>query len=97
MKIKNCDLGKYFSRLIVGDQDKAKLLKKFFKKRKVKKFVFLLEDHPLHIDSVKKKIPAIIIIRIKRKDGRYSSRKSVKVNFAVKNLTEAIKIIRNFQ
>jgi FMN phosphatase YigB (HAD superfamily) len=94
IKIKNGGISKHFSQIIIGDQDKAELIKKFLKNKKDKN-IFLLEDFPLHINAVKQKLPQVKVIRIKRKEGRYSQLPSLEADFEAKNLKEAEGIIQN--
>lgn len=98
-KVKGSGLAKYFFKIIINDKDKAKLIKRFLVSHPPadgagkKDPIFLLEDFPIHIDAVKKRLPYIKIIRIKRRDGRYSNLPSVETGFEAKTLRRAEKII----
>lgn len=107
MKINSSSISPYFAKIIIGDKDKAELIKKFLIRQSAspklqrgepaekKENIFLLEDFPLHINAVKQKLPQVKVIRLRRKEGRYSKWPSLKADFEVKDLKEAEKIIKN--
>ena len=96
IKINSSNISSYFAKIIIGDKDKAELIKKFLIRQPAEKEedIFLLEDFPLHINAVKQKLPRVEVIRLKRKEGRYSKLLSVKADFEAKDLKEAGKIIQ---
>ena len=98
-KVKGSGLARYFFKIIIGDEDKAKLIQRFLVSHPPadgagkKDPIFLLEDFPMHINVVKRKLPHVKIIRIKRRDGRYGDLPSLKPDFEAKNFKEAGRII----
>lgn len=99
IKIESSKVSPYFLKIVVGDEDKAELIKKFLIRQPAEKKenIFLLEDFPLHINAVKRKLPEVKIIRIKRKEGRYSKLPSLKTDFWAKDLKEAERIIGKYK
>ena len=90
-KIKNSGLRKRIRNIAVTDRSKAEIIKRFANGKE--KFVFI-DDRTDQIRSVKKYFPNSATFLLKRKEGRYNSKKTKAVDFEVKNLTEAKKIIK---
>lgn len=99
IKIESSKVSPYFLKIVIADEDKAELIKKFLIRQPAKKKedIFLLEDFPLHINAVKRKLPEVRVIRIKRKEGRYSKLPSLKADFEAKDLKEAERIIGKYK
>lgn len=95
-KIKNSGLAKYFRKIIIIDKLKAAAIKKILKQKQaaMKEKMYFIDDRAEQINDVKKKIPAIMTILIKRKEGRYSNKKTKYCDYVVKNLIKAKKIIK---
>lgn len=92
IKIRNCGIRKYFSKVVVTDKLKAEEITKLADNVEKETFVFI-DDRADQIESVKKKFPYCATFLIKRKEGRYNDKRTKHVDFEVKNLTEAGKII----
>jgi FMN phosphatase YigB (HAD superfamily) len=92
-KIRKCGLAKMVGRVVVTDKDKAEAIKRLVGKRE--KFVFI-DDRIDQIEPMKGNFPKSVVFLLKRKEGRYNdfdNRKTKNVDFEVKNLKEAKKII----
>jgi FMN phosphatase YigB (HAD superfamily) len=98
MKIDNTDIGKSFDQIIVTDEKKLNVI---LGHKKINSFenVFFIEDHPEQLDGAMKKLKdqesklleKIKIIKISRREGRYSKIKT-KFNFEkFNNLREVLK------
>jgi hypothetical protein len=75
---------------------KAKALEKVLKKDKPakKEKIYFIDDRVEQIGDVKKKFPQAITIFVKRNEGRYNDKRNKYCDFQIKNLNEALKIIK---
>jgi FMN phosphatase YigB (HAD superfamily) len=89
-KIANCDLKKYFRKIIVTDKMKAEVIKRLVGQKE--KFVFV-DDRVDQVEAVKKKFPQSLTFLMKRKEGRYFDKKNEFVDYEVRNLNEVKKTI----
>ncbi len=94
-KIKNSGLAKRFKRIIILDKMKSGALKSIIKKDQIskKEKLHFIDDRVEQVNDVKKSIPALKTLLMRRKEGRYSDMRSRYCDFEVKNLKEAAKII----
>jgi len=92
-KIGNSGLVGEFSKVIVSDKSKAEIIGKILGKNKSK--IIFIDDRIDQIDAVKKKFPDSIAFLMARRSGRFKERESKFVDFEVKNLKEAERIIKN--
>jgi FMN phosphatase YigB (HAD superfamily) len=92
-KIKYSGLTDYFSKVIVSDKIKAKEVAKAIGNKK--SLIFFIDDRTDQIGPVKDIFPSSVTFLLKRKEGRYNNKKTKSVDFEVKNLKEAKKIIKN--
>ena len=92
-KIKISKVGRFFKKVIITDEKKSKEIEKILAKKKEE--TFFIDDWNKQVDEVKKEIPEIKTIFLKRKNGRYQDEKSQRCDFVVGNLREALKIIKN--
>jgi FMN phosphatase YigB (HAD superfamily) len=92
-KIKFSGLTKEFSKVSISDQSKAQIIGRIVGKNKTK--IIFIDDRIDQIDAVKKKFPKSITFLMARRTGRFKERDSRFVDFEVKNLKEAEKIIRS--
>lgn len=84
---------KYLSKVIVSDRDKAREVEKIVSNANEE--IFFIDDRVENINAVKKLFPVSITFLLKRKEGRYNDKKTKFVDFEIKNLKEAKKIIKN--
>ncbi|PIP28196.1 MAG: hypothetical protein COX29_02535 [Candidatus Moranbacteria bacterium CG23_combo_of_CG06-09_8_20_14_all_35_22] len=94
LKIKNSGLANYFEKIKITNGNKEEEMLKFIGKNK-KEELFFIDDRVDYILKVKKKIPQIKTILLKRKEGRYDNEKNKYCDFVAKNLKQALKIIKN--
>lgn len=92
-KILKSKVGTHFHQIIVLDKGKSAGIKRI--KKTVGEKIFFLDDRVVQIKEVKKKLPYITTLLVKRNAGRYNDKKSKCCDFEVKNLREAAKIIIN--
>lgn len=92
-KIENTQLEKYFHTVKISSGRKSQLICPLIKKWKERKF--FLDDRAHYLEEVKKCWPEIITILIQRPEGRYHDSKNRYCDFTVKNLKEALRIIKN--
>lgn len=94
-KIKNSGLAKHFKGIIILDKMKSDALKSIIKKDKIskKEKLYFIDDRVEQVSDVKRNIPALKTLLMRRKEGRYSDMRSRYCDFEVKNLKEAAKII----
>lgn len=90
-KIVKSEVTKFFQKVIITDKKKSQEIKKIIKNKKEK--IFFIDDWNTQIDEVKKALPEMVTIFLKRKMGRYKNEKSQKCDFEAKNLREVFKII----
>lgn len=90
-KIKNSGLRVAFRKMMITDNNKNITIKSFVHKEE--KFVFI-DDRIENINLIKKSFPASTTFLLKRKEGRYNDKKTEAVDFEIKNLIEAKKIIK---
>lgn len=93
-KIDNCDIKKYFKKVVVTDKLKSEVADRFAALKE--RFVFV-DDRIIQINAMKKKFPNSLNFLIKRKEGRYSDKRTKYVDFEVKNFREILKIIKKIQ
>ena len=94
-KIENSGLGGEFSKVVVSDKPKAEIIGKIVGNKKTK--IIFIDDRIDQIDAVKKKFPSGITFLMVRRSGRFKERESKFVDFEVKNLKEAEKIIKKYE
>jgi FMN phosphatase YigB (HAD superfamily) len=92
-KIKFSGLSGEFSKVTISDRSKAQIIGKIVGRKKTK--IIFIDDRIDQIDVVKKKFPESTTFLMARRAGRFKERDSKFVDFEVKNLKEAEKIIRN--
>jgi FMN phosphatase YigB (HAD superfamily) len=92
-KIENSGLREEFSKVIVSDKPKAEIIGKIVGNKKTK--IIFIDDRIDQIDAVKKKFSGSATFLMARRNGRFKERESKFVDFEVKNLKEAERIIRN--
>ena len=90
-KIKRSGITKFFHKVIITDRKKSQEIKKILKNKKEE--AFFIDDWNTQIDEVKKELPGVMTIFLKRKLGRYLKEKSQRCDFEAKNLREVWKII----
>jgi FMN phosphatase YigB (HAD superfamily) len=96
-KIKNSGVRGYFKKVIITDKMKSFSILETIKKEKINKKdkIYFIDDREKFISDVKNNIPGAVTILIRRKEGRYSDPKTKFCDYAIKNLKEAEKIIKN--
>jgi len=96
-KINNSGISHFFGVVKISRIFKSQEIKKIINKsdcsRKKEKYLFL-DDRVHYIEEVKKCLPEIITILIKRPEGRYWDQKNCYCNFTAKNLKKALRIIK---
>jgi FMN phosphatase YigB (HAD superfamily) len=92
-KIEYSGLAREFSKVSISDRSKAQIIGKIIGKKKTR--IIFIDDRTDQIDAVKKKFPKCATFLMARKSGRFKERDSRFVDFEVKNLKEAEKIIRS--
>ncbi|MFZ2193755.1 MAG: hypothetical protein WAV31_05925, partial [Candidatus Moraniibacteriota bacterium] len=99
LKIKNSDLKKYFSQIIITKNYKADDIKEVSEKLELslEEKIILIDDRPEQIEIAKKKNKKIITLRLRRKEGRYKNLICKNTDYEIKNLKEALKIINNLK
>lgn len=90
-KIKNTQLGKYFSVIKISSVKKSQDICPWMKNSKGNNF--FLDDRVHYLEEVKRCLPEITTILICRPEGRYHDRRNHYCDFTAKNLKEAFKII----
>ncbi len=94
-KIKNSGVAKHFREIVIIDELKAAAVGKILRKEKLRgnEPLYFLDDRIEQIENVKRKIPGVITIFIKRKEGRYNDKRNMYCDYEAKNLKEVLKII----
>ena len=95
LKIKNSDLKKYFSQIIITKNYKADDIEDVSKKQKfsLDEKIILIDDRPDQIEKVKEQNEKVVTFRLRRKEGRYKDLICKNTDYEIKNLKEALKII----
>ncbi|MFH0969360.1 MAG: hypothetical protein V1804_02535 [Patescibacteria group bacterium] len=91
-KIEGSKIKKYFKAVKISDRPKSNRIRGMLTK---KEKTYFLDDRVEYISEVKKAFPSVITILVKRKEGRYNDEKTKYCGYEVKNLKEALKIIKN--
>jgi hypothetical protein len=92
-KINNSGIKKYFKKIIITDFPKSKVMKEIIKTAGEGP-VYFLDNRVEHIENVKKNIPRVITILMRRREDRYRDKKTKFCDFEAKNLKEAYQIIK---
>ena len=95
IKINNSKLVNFFEKIIVTNSSKSTEILRIIKSNKTKKGYFFIDDRVDYVSEVKKKVPIVCTILVRRKEGRYKEPVNKYCDFEVKNLKEALKIIKN--
>jgi FMN phosphatase YigB (HAD superfamily) len=95
-KIKGSGIGKYFRKTIVSKKNKIDDILKIAGKIKLfpEEDIILIDDRPEQIEEVEKRKKKVTTFRMCRKEGRYSDLICLKRDYEVRNLREALKIIK---
>jgi FMN phosphatase YigB (HAD superfamily) len=94
IKIGNSKISKYVKKINITNGDKSQEILEIIKKEKIKdEDIFFIDDRAEYITEVKKKIPQVKTILMRRKEGRYKNNENKNCDFIVKNLEEVLKII----
>ncbi|MFA5871994.1 MAG: HAD family hydrolase [Parcubacteria group bacterium] len=91
-KIEQSGLGGFFGKIVVTDKMKAAVMRRFI--RKGKDMVFI-DDRVDQINAVKKYFPNSLTFLLKRKERRYDDKKTKYVDYEIKCLKDAVKIINS--
>lgn len=96
-KIKGAGIGKYFQKTIISKNNKADDILETVKKIKLsaEEGIILIDDRPDQIERAKRRNKKITAFRMCRKEGRYSDLICLRKDYEVKNLKEALKIIKD--
>lgn len=96
-KIKNSGISKYFKRVVLTSSLKSTAISKLIAKEKIKKneAIYFIDDRLEIIEDMKKKLPRVIAIFLKRKEGRHKYPPGGNFDYEARNLREAGKIIKN--
>ncbi|MEA1926331.1 MAG: HAD hydrolase-like protein [Patescibacteria group bacterium] len=93
-KIRSSGVLNYFSKIVVTGGSKSEYVNDIVKEREKEKIIFL-DDRCDQITNVVQCVRSIVPIRIKRKEGRYSSVKTPKtIRYEACSLDEALKIMK---
>lgn len=90
-KIKNSGIEKKFEKVIVTDEMKSKVIKKFLKPQEA---FYFLDDRIEQVEDVKEALPQGITFFVKRPERRFQDEKNNYCDFEIKNLNEALEIIK---
>jgi FMN phosphatase YigB (HAD superfamily) len=95
-KIKESKILSYFKDFLLSDSMKGKSLKRLMRKHRISSTekIFFIEDRVEQLESVKKELPNIFTIFLKRKEARYNDKKNTFCDFEVKSLWPAAIIIK---
>ena len=87
-KIKQAGLDGYFNKIVIT-HDKAEAIIKILEKREDKnERMYFVDDRNKYIEEVKRTLPEITTILIKRPEGRYNEESEDKADIVVNNLQE---------
>lgn len=97
LKVSGAGILGYAAAIKVADGKKSDVIKKIISTKKIleSEKIFFLDDRSEQIADVKREIPEIATIIVKRPEGRYDDPKEECCNFEARNLQEAHKIIKN--
>ncbi len=97
-KIKNSKIDKFFGKIIVSTENKLNLILKTAKKYNFKKGenVIFIDDCPDNLKRVGRIKKSIKTFYVKRQSGSYGHLSCPDADYEVKNMKEALKIIKKF-
>jgi len=90
-KIDNSGISPFFQKIVVTDKMKAIAIRRFAKKDET---LIFLEDRTEQINEIKKYFSRSITFLVKRKEGRYADKRTKYVDYEVRDLREASKVLR---
>jgi len=90
-KIMHSGIAKYFGKIILTDDMKSKVIKKFLKPQEA---FYFMDDRVEQVEDVKIKLPLGITFFVKRPEGRFDDERNQYCDFEIKNLSEALDIIK---
>ena len=95
LKIKNSETNSYANMMDIANGLKSEIIKDAFPEIHTteKEMVYFIDDRVGHIEEIKKEIPQIKTILVKRSEGRYSDDKNKYCDFEFKNLKQVEKYI----
>lgn len=95
-KIQGSGLASYFQAVEITGRKKSLSLKKFLGKSQKEKpeKIFFLDDRLHYLEETKRRLPEVVSILLKRKEGRYQDKKNNFCDFEAGSLREALKIIQ---
>lgn len=95
LKIKNSEANKYANMMDIVKEMKAQTIKSAFPEIHImeEEDIYFIDDRIYFIEEVKKEIPQIKTILIKRPEGRYSDDKNEYCDFECENLKQVEEII----
>lgn len=96
-KIINSGIGKYFGKIIISEDNKLDVISKIYKDYKFSKNekIILIDDRVENLEKIEKKHREIITFLMLRPERRHKKPvRSKIIDFKVKNLKEAAKIIK---
>lgn len=91
-KIENTGIESYFNKISIPLSYKSKDIELIAKEYPSEK-IFFIDDKAKQIDKVKKELPQVVAMKMERASGRHILPKSELADYAVKDLSEAVKII----
>jgi len=95
LKISKSGVAQYFRKIIITDRLKSEPIKRIVENSD--ETMYFLEDRVEQIDDVKKNMPRIITILVKRKEGRYDDKRSEHCDHVVNDLKGALEVINSVQ
>lgn len=93
LKIKNSGISKYFKKIIITNEKKSKEILENIENKKEN--IYFIDDRPDYITDVKKIIPRVKTIFMRRKFGRYSNLSCEASDWEGKTLREVTRILKN--
>ena len=95
-KIKGSGIGKFFKKIIISKNQKINIIKEIIRKDNFssEESVILIDDRPEQLEQTEKKRKSVVTFHMCRPEGRYSDLICVAMDYEVKNLKEADRIIK---
>ena len=96
LKIENCRLARYFRKIIITDRKKSEAIMLAMKENDIKKGedIYFIDDRADYISEVKKSLPQVKTILVRRKEGRYHDLESEDSDYEVENFSQVFPIIK---
>jgi FMN phosphatase YigB (HAD superfamily) len=97
-KVRGAGLTRYFHKIIIANGTKSEGILKFISNDNARdEGIYFIDDRTEYIFEIKNTFPKVVTFLMKRKAGRYNDVADRYCDFTVKNLSQALRIIKKLE